>query len=162
MGSGKGASIMLRHSVAPHTTQPHSLNQGRTQTHLCRNVTAAIAYADAVTAQARQVVNQQDHQAVAKALRAALGNALPVAQERRVARILSEKDQAQYSARSGVLTHALELLQELDGFSTSGRGAFESLMRAQGVCEPVGHAARRMARRPRSVPARCAPVKWIP
>jgi hypothetical protein len=81
-------------------------------------VTAAIAYADAVTAQARQVVNQQDHQAVARALRAALGNALPVAQERRVARILSEKDQAQYSARRGVLTHALELLQELDGFAT--------------------------------------------
>lgn len=80
-------------------------------------VSAAVGYADALVAATRGEVNQKDHQAAARALRAALGNRLPVAQERALARILREKDAAQYSARHGNLTHARSLLEELTGFA---------------------------------------------
>lgn len=80
-------------------------------------VTAAIAYSDALTSRMLREVNQQDHQAAVKTLRAAFGNGLPDAQERRLAWILREKDQAQYSARRGTMTHARELLGELDEFA---------------------------------------------
>ncbi|MCE2657302.1 MAG: hypothetical protein ACOVOG_01195 [Rubrivivax sp.] len=39
-------------------------------------VTAAIAYSDAVTAKARGIVNQQDHQGAPRLLREVLGNRL--------------------------------------------------------------------------------------
>jgi hypothetical protein len=77
-------------------------------------VNAAIAYADALTATFSGRVNQRDHAAVRKALRAALGNRLPTAQERRLARILGHKDEAQYGAGRIGLTRARQLLEELD------------------------------------------------
>jgi hypothetical protein len=80
-------------------------------------VTSAIAYADALTGKFGGRVNQKDHAAASKALRDALGNRLPQAQARRFARILDEKDAAQYGARSGRLTHARQLLDELDAFA---------------------------------------------
>jgi hypothetical protein len=76
-------------------------------------VSSAIAYTDALTARHGGRVNQKDHDAAVKALRAALGNTLPRAQENRLARILKQKDEAQYGARQGRLTRAMELLEEL-------------------------------------------------
>lgn len=80
-------------------------------------VNAAIAYADALTAKNRGRVNQKDHNAARKALRDALGNRLPDAQERRLARILGRKDEAQYGATHGRLTQAKELLDQLKEFA---------------------------------------------
>jgi hypothetical protein len=80
-------------------------------------VTAAIAYADALTARFGGRVNQRDHAALPRALRAALGNRLPKAQERRLARLLERKDEAQYGSRPGSLTEAKNLLAELEAFA---------------------------------------------
>jgi len=80
-------------------------------------VTAAIAYADALTARFGGRVNQRDHAALPRALRAALGNRLPRAQERRLARLLERKDEAQYGSRLGSLTEAKSLLAELETFA---------------------------------------------
>lgn len=80
-------------------------------------VTAAIAYADALTARFSGRVNQRDHTALTRTLRAALGNRLPKAQERRLARILERKDEAQYGSRRGSLTEARSLLAELEAFA---------------------------------------------
>lgn len=55
-------------------------------------VLAAIAYADAITAKRRGIVNTQDHGAAPKLLRDTLGNALPTAQEGRYRRLLAHKD----------------------------------------------------------------------
>lgn len=76
-------------------------------------VTSVIAYTDALTARYGGRVNQKDHDAAPRALRDALGNALPRAQENRLTRILKQKDEAQYGARHGRLTQALELLNDL-------------------------------------------------
>jgi hypothetical protein len=45
-------------------------------------VIAAIAYSDAITARARGVVNQQDHQSAPRLLREVLGHRLPGSQEK--------------------------------------------------------------------------------
>ena len=54
-------------------------------------VNAAIAYTDALTATFANKINQNDHAAVVKTLRDALGNRLPKAQETRLTRILGNK-----------------------------------------------------------------------
>ena len=76
-------------------------------------VNSIIAYTDALTARHGGRVNQKDHDAAVKALRDALGNDLPRAQENRLARVLKQKDEAQYGARRGRVSRALELLEEL-------------------------------------------------
>lgn len=80
-------------------------------------VHAAIAYADALTARFAGRVNQQDHGAAVKALRDALGNRLPRAQETRLRRILAEKDAAQYGARLKPLADAQRLLAQMVEFA---------------------------------------------
>jgi len=80
-------------------------------------VNAAIAYTDALTARFSGRVNQQDHAAAVKALRAALGKRFPGEQERRLARILSEKDAAQYGARMKRKSEATRLLADLEKFA---------------------------------------------
>jgi hypothetical protein len=80
-------------------------------------VTAATAYADALTVKFVGRINQRDHAAVIKTLRAALGKRLPVEQERRLARILSEKDAAQYGARIKRKSEAMRLLDDLMKFA---------------------------------------------
>lgn len=80
-------------------------------------VNAAIAYTDALTAKFAGRVNQQDHSAAVKALRAALGNRLPNEQERRLFRLLNEKDAAQYSARIKHKSEAVRLLADLEKFA---------------------------------------------
>jgi hypothetical protein len=58
-------------------------------------ISAAIGYTDALTAKYGGTVNQQDHAAVVKAVRAALGNRVPEAALEHLGRILREKDAAQ-------------------------------------------------------------------
>ena len=81
-------------------------------------VNAAIAYADAITAALAGRVNQQDHAAVVKALRDALGERLPDPQARRLRRMLAEKDPAQYGARLLRMKEARRLLTDLEEFAT--------------------------------------------
>jgi len=90
-------------------------------------VNAAIAYTDALTARHGGRVNQKDHAAAVKALRDALGNRLPKAQQNRLSKILKRKDEAQYGARHAPLTRGIELLKELHEFA---RWAEAALMEA--------------------------------
>ena len=80
-------------------------------------VTAAIGYADALTAKRRGVINTQDHQAAPRLLREILGAALPDKQERFFRRLLGRKDEVGYGARSSTLDDAERLLAELDDFA---------------------------------------------
>lgn len=80
-------------------------------------VLAAVAYADALTARYRGTVNQKDHAALVRALRAALGNRFPAAQERRLRSILDAKDEVQYGIRLGRTGEAELMLKELDDFA---------------------------------------------
>ena len=80
-------------------------------------VHAAIAFTDALTARYAGRANQQDHAAAVKALRDALGNRLPVAQETRLRRILGEKDEVQYGARVKTAVEAGRLLAQLEAFA---------------------------------------------
>ncbi|TIT97465.1 MAG: hypothetical protein E5W55_08870, partial [Mesorhizobium sp.] len=59
-------------------------------------INCAIAYSDALTAKLRGEINQDDHQAVVKLLRAALGKALPAKQETSLRALLEQKDEVQY------------------------------------------------------------------
>lgn len=80
-------------------------------------VTAAIAYADAITAVRLGQVNQRDHEGIHKLLRDALGNALPDAQAKRLRRIVASKDVAQYGARLLRKDEADQMLSELKEFA---------------------------------------------
>lgn len=85
-------------------------------------VTAAIAYADAITGRAKGIVNQQDHQRAPKLLRDVLGNRLPDKQEKVFRRLLGRKDEVNYGARSATFDEAQRLLQELDDFAAWAEG----------------------------------------
>jgi len=80
-------------------------------------VNAAIAFTDALTAKYIGRVNQRDHAAAVKALRDALGNRLPAAQETRLRRILGEKDEVQYGTRLKTSVEAERLLTQLEEFA---------------------------------------------
>jgi hypothetical protein len=85
-------------------------------------INSAIAYTDAVTAKFSGRVNQKDHAAAVKVLRDALGERLPDIQERRLRRILTEKDAVQYGARAKRLDEAVRLLGELEEFAAWAEG----------------------------------------
>lgn len=85
-------------------------------------VSAAIGYADAITARLKGVVNKQDHQAAARLLREVLGNALPDRQETFYRRLLGRKDEVNYGARSTTLDEAQRLLDSLDDFAAWAEG----------------------------------------
>jgi hypothetical protein len=80
-------------------------------------VAAAIAYADAITAKRKGVVNKQDHPSAARLLRDALGNTLPEKREKFFRRLLGRKDEVNYGARSTTLDEAERLMAELDEFA---------------------------------------------
>lgn len=80
-------------------------------------VTAAIAYTDCLTAQAKGVINLRDHQGAPRLLREALGNRLPDRQEKTLRRLLGRKDEVNYGARSTPLEEARRLLADLDDFA---------------------------------------------
>ena len=81
-------------------------------------VNAAIAFTDALTARYAGRANQQDHAAAVKTLRDALGKRLPNAQETNLRRILHEKDDVQYGARTRSQDDAKALLSRLEDFAT--------------------------------------------
>ncbi len=81
-------------------------------------VTAAIAFTDALTATYAGRANQQDHAAAVKALRDALGNRLPTAQETNLSRILGEKDEVQYGTRPRSTADAQSLLARFEEFAS--------------------------------------------
>lgn len=85
-------------------------------------VTAAIAYADAVTVKARGAVNTQNHQNAPQLLREVLGNRLPDRQGRFFRKLLGRKDEVNYGARSTTLDEAERLLAELDEFAAWAEG----------------------------------------
>jgi hypothetical protein len=80
-------------------------------------VSAAIAYADAVTARRVGAVNQQDHRAAGALLRNAVGNRLPSSQLANLTDIVAQKDAASYGARAGTRAQAERLLERLDQFA---------------------------------------------
>jgi hypothetical protein len=80
-------------------------------------VNAAVAYADAITAARLGRVNQQDHSAIHKLLRDALGERLPQDQAGRLRRILGMKDAAQYGARLLRKDEALRWLDDAEAFA---------------------------------------------
>lgn len=80
-------------------------------------VDCAIAYADAITAKRKGVVNSQDHASAPRLLREVLGNYLPDRQERFYRRLLGRKDEVNYGARSTSLDEAKRLLSELDDYA---------------------------------------------
>jgi hypothetical protein len=80
-------------------------------------ILAAIAYADAVAAAYGGRINQKDHAAGPKLLRAVLGKALPDSQENRLARLLGRKDEMQYGARLGRSQDAEQIVAQLDDFA---------------------------------------------
>jgi hypothetical protein len=80
-------------------------------------VNAAIAYTNALTATFANKINQNDHAAVVKTLRDALGNRLPKAQETRLTRILGNKDLAQYGGRFMLRSDAETLLEQLKEYA---------------------------------------------
>jgi hypothetical protein len=75
-----------------------------------------------VTAKAKGVVNQQDHQSAPKLLREVLGNRLPDKQDKFFRRLLGRKDEVNYGARSSTLEEAQRLLVELDEFAAWAEG----------------------------------------
>ena len=80
-------------------------------------VTAAIAYADSVTAKRALTVNQRDHSTAAQLLRDVLGRELPDRQERFLRRILGAKDEAQYGTRHIPKSEAMGHLESLQAFA---------------------------------------------
>jgi hypothetical protein len=85
-------------------------------------ITAAISYSDAITAKARGIVNQQDHQGAPRLLREVLGNRLPVKPETLFRKLLGRKDEVNYGARSTSLEEAQRPLAELDDFAAWAAG----------------------------------------
>ena len=80
-------------------------------------VACAIAYADAITAKRRGVVNTLDHASAPRLLREVLGNKLRDRQDKFYRRLLGRKDEVNYGARSTSLDEARRLLSELDDFA---------------------------------------------
>jgi hypothetical protein len=79
-------------------------------------INCAIAYADAMTAKYRGEINQGDHGAVVKLLRAALGKELPNRQEANLKALLEQKDEVQYGSRSKTRDDAERALERLEEF----------------------------------------------
>lgn len=79
-------------------------------------INCAIAYADALTAKYRGEINQGDHGAVVKLLRAALGKELPNRQEANLKALLEQKDEVQYGSRSKTRDDAERALERLEEF----------------------------------------------
>lgn len=80
-------------------------------------INGAIAYADALTAKFKGEINQGDHQAVVKLLRATFGKELPARQEANLRTIPEQKDDVQYGARLMLRSDAERSLVRLEEFA---------------------------------------------
>lgn len=79
-------------------------------------INCAIAFTDVITAKYLGETNKDDHQAVVKLLRAALGNRLPDAQARQLASLLEQKDEIQYGSRAKTRADADRALERLEDY----------------------------------------------
>ena len=79
-------------------------------------INCAIAYADVLTAKYRGEINQNDHQAGVKLLRATFGKELPSRQEINFKALLEQKDEVQYGARAKSRADAERALARLEEF----------------------------------------------
>jgi hypothetical protein len=104
------------HRIAAETALRLAVEGDNTNPVRTLVVVAAIAYADALTARFGGVVNQQDHSAAVQALRSVLGNRLPNERARDLARIIEQKDEAQYGIRLGRLNEARSSVEALQRF----------------------------------------------
>ncbi|PSJ60406.1 hypothetical protein [Pseudaminobacter soli (ex Li et al. 2025)] len=80
-------------------------------------INCVIAYADVLTAKYKGAINQEDHQAVVKLLRAALGKDLPSKQESNLKALLEQKDEVQYGSRVKTHADAQRALERLEEFA---------------------------------------------
>jgi len=80
-------------------------------------IDCAIAYADALTAKSRGEIDQGDHQAIVKLLRAAWGKNLPLKQEANLRALLEQKDEVQYGSRAKTRNDAERALARLEEFA---------------------------------------------
>lgn len=80
-------------------------------------INCAIAYSDALTAKLRGEINQDDHQAVVKLLRAALGKALLPSRRRGLRALLEQKDEVQYGSRAKTRNDDEKALERLEEFA---------------------------------------------
>jgi hypothetical protein len=80
-------------------------------------ILAVVGYADTLTAAISGVVNQGDRQMVVKALRDAMGNALPVALENRLKAMLHKKDEVQYGVSFEPAIDAAKMLESANAFA---------------------------------------------
>ncbi|MET3524293.1 hypothetical protein [Mesorhizobium abyssinicae] len=81
-------------------------------------INCAVAYADVMTTRYRGEINQGDHRAVVKLLRAALGKELPNRQEANLKVLLEQKDEVQYGSRLKTGDDAERALERLEEFVT--------------------------------------------
>lgn len=80
-------------------------------------ISAAIAYADAVTIQVGGVQNAGEHRDVLKTLRGVLGSRADGEQLARLGRLIGHKDAVQYGHRRGSIGEARQLARECDRFA---------------------------------------------
>jgi hypothetical protein len=101
-------------------------------------ILAAIAYADAVAAAYGGRINQKDHAAAPKLLRAVLGKALPDQQEAPLRHLLGRKDEMQYGARSARTQDAEQIVEKLEAFAAWA----QEMLAALTIASPAGDLGR--------------------
>lgn len=76
-----------------------------------------IAYADALSIKSAGIQNSDDHGQLPRALQRALGERLPNDQRERLGRLLSQKNEIQYTHRSTTLKEAKTFMEQADRFA---------------------------------------------
>ena len=80
-------------------------------------ISAAIAFADALTIKVGGVQNAGEHREIPKTLRSVLGARADGEQLARLGRVIGHKDTVQYGHRSGTIGEARQLEKECDRFA---------------------------------------------
>ena len=80
-------------------------------------ISAAIAFADALTIRFSGTKNTGEHANVTLALQRALGDRADLAQVQRLGRIVGRKDATQYGHRQGTLDEARQLVEQCERFA---------------------------------------------
>ena len=80
-------------------------------------ISAAIAFADALTIRFSGTQNTEEHANVTHALRRALGDRADAGQVQRLGRIIGRKDATQYGHRPSTLEEARQLIEQCERFA---------------------------------------------
>jgi len=80
-------------------------------------VLSAIAFADALTIKYGGIQNTQDHAAIVKTMKHAMGNRVDRGQLKRLGQIVAKKPVAQYDFRASTIEEAGSLFEQLIRFS---------------------------------------------